>query len=141
MNASAIAHRQRSEEHALRDAIRPIDELLVQVARHARVLPATAAGNGESERVRLIAAVARGEAPRPEWQLVKRPVPRGLFVALDEARALAADRLPRTLASMYASRFDELEVDLSMLAAIGDPVRIRPLAARRYGSGISWVDL
>src|SRR5690606_5504368 len=35
----------------------------------------------------------------------------------------------------------ELEVDLAMLECIGDPVRVRPLAARRFGTGMREVVL
>lgn len=122
-------------------AIAPIDALLVRVAREARVLPALTPTNAAVERARLIEHVARGEAPVPRWELSRRRVEMGLWRAIDEARALGRDRLPPSLRPLYLARLDELEVDLAMIDCVGDPVRVRPLAARRFGTGMREVVL
>jgi uncharacterized protein (TIGR02421 family) len=122
-------------------AIRPIDALLVAVSREARVLPALTPTNAAAERVRLVELVARGDAPSPRWELPRRRVDQFAWRAIAEARALARDRMPRPLREMYLARLDELEVDLAMIEAVGDPVRVRPLAARRFGTGMREVEL
>ncbi|MDQ3032401.1 MAG: DUF1704 domain-containing protein [Myxococcota bacterium] len=122
-------------------AIAPIDALLVRVARDARVLPALTPSNAAIERARLIEQVAKGEAPVPRWELARRRVDVVLWRAIDEARALGRDRLPRSLRPLYLARLDELEVDLAMIECVGDPVRVRPLAARRFGTGMREVVL
>ncbi len=122
-------------------AIGPIDALLLRVARDARVLPALTPVNAATERARLIAQVAQGHAPVPRWELSRRRVDRVLWRAVDEARALGRDRLPAPLRSLYLARLDELEVDLAMIACVGDPTRVRPLAARRFGTGMREVVL
>jgi uncharacterized protein (TIGR02421 family) len=55
-------------------------------------------------------------------------------VWLDEARGLA-ERLASSPTPLYLARLDEIELDLHMLESLGDARRIRPLAARRFGTG------
>ena len=38
-------------------------------------------------------------------------------------------------APLYAARIEELELELSLLASVGDPGAVRPIAARLYGKG------
>ena len=121
--------------------IRPIDALLARAAREARVLPALTPRNAAVERARLTLEVARGEAPAPRWELARRRVDPATWKTIDEARALARDRMPKLLRELYLARLDELEVDLAMIEAVGDPVRVRPLAARRFGTGMREVQL
>lgn len=121
--------------------IRPIDALLARAAREARVLPALTPSNAAAERARLTLEVARGEAPAPRWELARRRVDPATWRTIDEARALARDRMPKVLRELYLARLDELEVDLAMIEAVGDPVRVRPLAARRFGTGMREVRL
>lgn len=139
--ASGDRLKSRAEVAEMLAAIAPIDALLWRVARDARVLPALTPLNAASERARLIADVARGQAPVPRWNLSRRRVDRVLWRALDEARALGRDRLPSSLRPLYFARLDELELDLAMIECVGDPVRVRPLAARRFGTGLREVVL
>jgi hypothetical protein len=122
-------------------AIRPIDALVVRIARDARVLPALTPVNAARERERLVERVGRGDAPVPRWELSRRRVDPTLWRSVEEARALTRDRIPRPLRDVYLARLDELEVDLAMIEAVGDPVRVRPLASRRFGTGMREVEL
>lgn len=121
--------------------IRPVDALLARVARSARVLHALVPTNATSERARLVAEVARGEAPTPRWELGRRRAEPGSWRAIDRARGMLEARIPRPLRDAYLARIDELELDLAMIEAAGDPIRVRPLAARRYGTGMREVPL
>src|SRR5688572_17831511 len=105
-------------------AARSVDALLVRVARDARVLPALIPENAAIERARLIELVGKGGAPQPRWEFARRRVELPVWRALDEARALVRDRLSRPLRERYLAKLDELEVDLAMIEAVGDPVRV-----------------
>ncbi len=98
----------------------------------ARLLPALTAQNGHEERRRLVACVERGEVAEPRWEPSKRKLPAETWRWLDEARRLA----PSSPApSLYDERLEELELDLMMIESLGEPRRVRPLAARRFGTG------
>jgi hypothetical protein len=56
----------------------------------------------------------------------------GAFRVIDAARRLAEDS---ELAALYMARLDELELDLAILNGWGDAKRVRPLSARRHGTG------
>lgn len=109
-----------------------LDQLLVSVADKVRPLPSLAAEDAAQERARLTQALSRGEQPVPSPALRRTVVEPGLFRTLDEARRLAEGS---ALGPLYTQRFDELELDLAILDAWGDPKRVRPLSARRYGTG------
>jgi uncharacterized protein (TIGR02421 family) len=109
-----------------------LDAYLARLHGLAKLLPALTADNATAERQRLVAAVSRGDVAAPRFESSPRKVPRDAYRLLDAARALAAD-VPA--GPLYLSRLDELELDLSMLEALGDPRRVRPLAARRFGNG------
>lgn len=109
-----------------------LDQLLVSVAEKVRPLPSLAADDASHERARLTQVLARGEQPVPTTQLRRNVVEASLFRTLDEARRLAEGN---ALGTLYTQRFDELELDLAILEAWGDPKRVRPLSARRYGAG------
>jgi len=98
----------------------------------ARMLPALTAENAASERARLIECLARGEAPVPRWQILRRRVPAQVFRLLDELR-YEAQAVPG--ATLYEAKLDELELELLLVDALGKPRLVRPLAARRYGTG------
>jgi uncharacterized protein (TIGR02421 family) len=98
----------------------------------ARMLPALTAENAASERVRLIECLARGEAPVPRWQILARRVPAQVFRLVDELRH-EAQHVPG--AALYEAKLDELELELLLVDALGRPRLVRPLAARRYGTG------
>jgi uncharacterized protein (TIGR02421 family) len=97
-----------------------------------RILPALTADNAASERARMTEQLERGAAPVPRWQLAPQRVPAPAFRLLDGLRQEAAS-LPAP--SLYIDKLDELELDLLMLDALGKPRIVRPLSARRYGTG------
>jgi uncharacterized protein (TIGR02421 family) len=87
--------------------------------------------------VRLQAQLERGELPRPdlEYAEARRCIENLRF--LDTLRD-AAPYVPGS--ALYLAKIDELELDLALLASLGDPRRVRPLAARRFGRGDQQVD-
>lgn len=118
-------------------ALNELDVLLVGLARRARLLPALVPENAISERARLLAALERDQPSEPRWVFRHEAPSRGLFDALEAAR-LRTEVLPPLLASAYAARFDELELDLLILEALADPhgnKRARALGKRRFGTG------
>lgn len=114
-----------------------LDALLGRVCAAARVLPALVADNAVSERARLDAAIGRGEPVQPRWVWPRRRVDPQAWAVLDEARTLA---IGAPAEALYVARLDELELDLALVEAIGDGRRVRPIAARRYGTGVTLVD-
>ncbi len=82
--------------------------------------------------MRLRDALARGGRLEPKWQSTAQSVPRSIWHDLDEARALAPS-VPG--GDLYLARLDELELELMLLEALGETKRVRPLAARRFGTG------
>ena len=109
-----------------------LDQLLSGVAEKVRPLPSLAPDDAPKERARLIACLSRGEVPVPAPSARRPPVERGIFRVLDEARRLSGEC---SFGALYVGRLDELELDLAILDAWGDPKRVRPLCARRYGRG------
>lgn len=118
--------------------LREVDAFLKRIADVARLLPALTASNAAEERGRLIAALEAGETPRPRWSLPDRRVDSGLWRMLDVARDKLRDQ---PLEDLYLARLDELELELAMIEALGESKRIRPLAARRFGTGRDEVEL
>lgn len=98
----------------------------------ARLLPAMTAENAASERRRMVAELSSGGDPLPRWELPAVQLPASGFRVLDALRR-AVEPLP--FAQLYLDRFDELELDLALLEALGDGRRVRPLSARRFGHG------
>ena len=119
-------------------ALREADACLKRVADVARLLPALTATNAVQERTRLVAEVAAGEVPTPRWTLRKRRVDAEIWRALDTVRERVRDVPGQEL---YLARLEELELELAMIEALGDPRRVRPLAARRFGDGRMTVEL
>jgi hypothetical protein len=114
-----------------------LDRLLVGLARRARLLPALVPDNVVSERARLLTALERDAPVEPRWLFSRHPPSRGLFDALDAARALA-EVLPHWMGEAYLARLEELEIDLHLLGALADPhgnKRARALGKRRFGTG------
>jgi len=124
-------------ERVVRDPLQlELDALLGRLEDLARLLPALTARNGLDERNRLVAALECGGSMEPRFDAHPRPIPRDVWAALKRARVLA----PSSPApGLYRDRLDELELDLSMIEALGDPRRVRPLAARRFGTGATVV--
>ena len=105
---------------------------LEPVCQALRLLPALIAPNAASERRRLTYELERGGHPVPQWAPTARKSTGVSFRELDQLRCRAAD-LPA--AELWLARIEELELDLSLLGVLGDPRRVRPLAARRFGTG------
>lgn len=125
------------DPRALRAAL-VFEEKLGLIARGVRLLPALTARNAAAERVRLQAQLERGEYPRPEFEYAppRRCVENLRF--LDTLRSAAA-YVPGS--ALYLAKLDELELDLTLLGSLGDPRRVRPLSARRFGRGDQLVDV
>jgi uncharacterized protein (TIGR02421 family) len=98
----------------------------------SRMLPALTAENAAAERRRLTAELQRGGMPVPDWRIARQRVPAEAFRLIDELR-LAAEELPG--GPLYVARLDEIELDLMLIDALGRPRAVRPLSARRYGTG------
>ncbi len=124
-----------------REPIAVLDDLLVQAGRAARVLPALVAKNAPGERARLVRALELGEQPVPAWELTPRRTEPAMERALEQAVEVALRELDPILGPLYAERLEEIALDLSMLAALGDAPRVRALAARRYGTGSRTVEV
>jgi uncharacterized protein (TIGR02421 family) len=118
-------------------ALRAFEAKLGLVAKSARLLPAVTARNAFEERARLAAQLQSGEMPKPRFEYASpRPCHANLRW-LDHLRA-EASQLPA--ARLYLAKIDELELDVAMLASLGDSRNLRPLAARRFGTGDELVD-
>ncbi|MBX7193936.1 MAG: flavohemoglobin expression-modulating QEGLA motif protein [Sandaracinaceae bacterium] len=118
----------------------PFDRALVELAKRARVLPALHPRNAADERAGLAAELEAGRMPVPRWEPLERRDVRGLVSALDRIRHALERELPTELVALYAARLDELELDVALLDALGDPRRVRPIAARRFGTGREVID-
>ncbi|MFN9813810.1 MAG: tyrosine/phenylalanine carboxypeptidase domain-containing protein, partial [Deltaproteobacteria bacterium] len=118
-----------------RQAAAALDRALALVARRARILPALHPRNAAAERARLTVELAAGRVPVPRWDPLERRDVRGLLAELDGLRAALPQFLPGPIGALYLARLDELELDVALLDALGDPRRVRPIAARRYGRG------
>lgn len=113
-------------------ALRAFESKLGLVAKSARLLPAVTARNAFEERARLAAQLQSGEMPKPRFEYASpRPCHANLRW-LDHLRT-EASQLPA--ARLYLAKIDELELDVAMLASLGDSRNLRPLAARRFGTG------
>ncbi|HHH27104.1 MAG TPA: DUF1704 domain-containing protein [Polyangiaceae bacterium] len=123
----------RLQQPTIPRAIREADALMKQVCDVARLLPALTATNAAAERARLIADLEAGRMPVPGWSLRRRRrVDPQVWRMLDRARRVIAGQ---PLAEHYLARLAELELELAMIEALGEPRKIRPLAARRFGTG------
>lgn len=113
-----------------------LDERLLEVSRRTRILPFLHADNAASERARMTQDLARGEMTSPRWSPLERRSTHGLFPMLERARVEAMRAaMPEEVRGLYLARMEELELDIALLDALGDARRVRPLAARRYGTG------
>ncbi|HTU60392.1 MAG TPA: tyrosine/phenylalanine carboxypeptidase domain-containing protein, partial [Polyangiales bacterium] len=125
------------DEARLLAALRAFESKLGLVAKSARLLPAVTARNAFEERARLAAQLQSGEMPKPRFVYAPpRPCHANLRW-LDHLRA-EASQLPA--ARLYLAKIDELELDVAMLASLGDSRNLRPLAARRFGTGEELID-
>jgi uncharacterized protein (TIGR02421 family) len=137
---TGIFRRQESQKGA-RSNVDPLqgklDDRLRRIHDAARLLPALTNDDAAVERARLVAELERGRAPVPRFTVRPRPVPRYVWNSLAEAQVFAAQSVaPR----LYEARLEELELDLLLLECLGEPRRVRPLAARRFGTGRETVE-
>jgi len=109
-----------------------LDRLVAHAAALARPVASLTPDNAAVERARLVACLERGATPVPAFAVARPRVDAAAYRAIDEARSLVSACWFGTL---YEERLDELELDLAILAAWGDPELVRPLSARRYGRG------
>jgi hypothetical protein len=116
---------------------RKLDDRLRRIHDAARLLPALTNDDAVTERARLIAELERGRAPIPRFTVRPRPVPRHVWNSLAEAAVFAQQSVAP---SLYEGRLEELELDLLLLECLGEPRRVRPLAARRFGTGREMVE-
>jgi hypothetical protein len=119
-------------------ALREADAFLKRIADVARLLPALTADNAVEERARLCDELSAGGVPVPRWVLKRRRVEPELWRLLEGVRERVKGTVPEAL---YLARVEELELELGMIEALGEPRRIRPLAARRFGDGQLGVSL
>jgi len=103
-----------------------LDRLVARAATLARPVASLTPDNAAGERARLVACLERGELPVPAFSVVRQRIDGGVYRQLDEARALAADL---SIGGLYIERLAELELDLAILDAWGDPRRVRALSA------------
>jgi uncharacterized protein (TIGR02421 family) len=118
-------------------ALRTFEAKLGLVAKSARLLPAVTARNAFAERARLVQELQSGDMPKPRFEYAAPRPCRANLRWLDHLRAEAA-QLPA--ARLYLAKIDELELDVAMLASLGDSRNLRPLAARRFGTGEELID-
>ncbi len=111
---------------------RELDARLRRIASVARLLPALTARHGRSERLRLVRALETNERMEPKLAAEPQRVPRSVWRDLDEARVLAPQS---EAAELHFARLDELELELTLMEVLGEPRRVRPMAARLYGTG------
>ncbi|HJL20019.1 MAG TPA: DUF1704 domain-containing protein [Sandaracinaceae bacterium LLY-WYZ-13_1] len=130
--------RRRPTASVVPRALREADASMKRIADVARLLPALTATNAAEERARLVRALEGGEAPAPSWRLERRRVDPALWRLLDGARRAV---LGTPVEELYLERLEELELELSMIDALGEPKLVRPLAARRFGTGRTEVEL
>jgi hypothetical protein len=100
------------------------DALLRRAYVLVRPLAAATPRNAASERARLVAAALRGEATMPRWTYA----PQGLGPLRAALGALRAhlEREGSPLAALYAARCEELDLEASVVEAVGSAA----LAAR-----------
>ncbi|MEM7137525.1 MAG: tyrosine/phenylalanine carboxypeptidase domain-containing protein [Myxococcota bacterium] len=109
-----------------------LDVLLRRLHERARALIGATTHSDPRERQRLVHAVERGQHAKPQWRWKAVPIDSTAWRDLDRARLLAE----RSVApSLYLGRLEELETELLLLESLGQPKRVRPMAARLFGTG------
>lgn len=112
---------------------------LAAIASTVRLLPAVTARNAAQERARLEKQLVQGVLPTPRFEYAgPRPCSANLRW-LDLLRLeVRAAQLPA--AALYEAKIEELQLDLALLGSLGDSRYVRPLAARRFGTGEELID-
>lgn len=106
-----------------------IDPALRAAWRSISLLAAVTPANASKERARLVACLARGEAPVPSWEYRRIDVTAARRELARIAARLDDDGAP--LASLYAARARELDVEAALAGAAGRPA-FSALAAVRF---------
>jgi hypothetical protein len=136
-SAAVVVNSKQKPDHGEWTRVRRLEARLSPLCIAARQLLSVACpDNGASERVRLAAALKRGDLPQPQWE---PPIPRKVtdgFRLIDSVRRELDGLIG---ASLYEAKLDELELDLALLDAIGDARRMRPIVRRRFPGGESVV--
>jgi uncharacterized protein (TIGR02421 family) len=101
-------------------------------------LPAITARNAAVERARLQRDLEAGEPPLPRFEYAHPKPCRASLRWLDQLRG-EASLLPGS--ALYLEKLEELALDVALLGSLGEPRLIRPLAARRFGTGEEIVEL
>lgn len=109
-----------------------LDVLVRRLQGKARELVGATTHSNPIERNRLVTLVARGVHAKPRWSWKPVTLDSSLWRALDRARSLAEESISP---SLYLGRLEELEVELLLLESLGQPKRVRPMAARLFGTG------
>ena len=109
-----------------------LDRLVAHAAALARPVASLTPDNAAVERARLVACLEGGALPVPAFAVARPRIDSAAYRAIDAARSLAG---ACWFGALYEERLHELELDLAILDAWGDPKRVRPLSARRYGRG------
>ena len=112
--------------------IEAVEAELKSVHQRARMLPAMTARHGAGERERLVAELKRGRSPRPQWRKTPHTPTTQELRVVDRLRRRVAE-LP--IGPLYGDKLNELELELCMLEALGRERVVRPLSARRFGTG------
>ncbi|MEY4582830.1 MAG: hypothetical protein RL701_7533 [Pseudomonadota bacterium] len=107
------------------------------VAGSVRLLPSLTARNAFAERARLEAELVQGGTPVPRFEYAAPRPCSATLRWLDQLRPYAL-QLPA--AQLYLDKLAELQLDLALLASLGDARQVRPLAARRFGTGAEIID-
>ena len=109
-----------------------LDVALRKLHDSARLLVGKTTHSDPAERERLVQSVARGEHAKPRWRWRPVEVDRAVWQHLSRARQLAAASVAPDL---YLPRLEELETELLLLESLGQTKRVRPMAARLFGTG------
>lgn len=110
-----------------------LDQAIEALRREASRLPLLAPRPSPTRERENRERLFRGEKPRNETPIIRRIVDaRSAFATLDHARRLSEST---PFAAVLAPRFDELELEFSILEALGSPKLLRPLARRRWSTG------
>ncbi len=88
--------------------------------------------SNRAERARLVDAIGRGKHVKPEWNWRPVSVDPSIWRDLDRARQLAEYCVAP---SLYQARLEELETELLLLESLGQSRKVRPMAARLFGTG------
>jgi uncharacterized protein (TIGR02421 family) len=118
-------------------ALHAFETKLGVLAKAVRLLPALTARNAAHERARLEAQLRAGELPVPHFEYAS---PRPCHASLRWLDQLRSEAVLLPAAELYLAKLEELELDVALLGALGDARRVRPLAARRFGTGNEALD-